>query len=137
MTRSHIKSLLITGALAALAGCSDRGGDPVNPGPGDDPVSFSADVQIIFNDRCIGCHGLAGNGNLDLRAANSYANLAGVDSFGYTGLRVVPGDPDASVLYRKLTGASGVGDRMPSDGVLPAGSIAIIGDWIAEGAMNN
>ena len=137
MIRRCIQGLLVTAALAALAGCSDRGDDPVNPGGGDDPVSFSADVQIIFNDRCIGCHGQNGNGNLDLRAGNAYANLVGVDSFGYSGMRVVPGDLDASVLYRKLTGATGVGDAMPSDGALPASTVAIIGDWIAEGAMDN
>jgi len=129
--------LLLTGALAVLTGCSDHGDDPVNPGGGDDPVSFSADIQIIFNDRCTGCHGLNGNGNLDLRAASAYTNLVGVDSFGYSGQRVVPGNPDASVLYRKLTGATGVGGVMPSDGALPASSIAIIGDWIVEGAMDN
>ena len=123
--------------LAVLVGCSDRGNDPVVPGGGDDPISFSADIQVIFNDRCTGCHGQNGNGNLDLRAANSYNNLVGVDSFGYSGQRIVAGDPDASVLYRKLTGAPGVGGVMPSDGALSAANIEIFQKWITEGAMNN
>ena len=134
---SKVRGFLVAGALVALAGCSDRGDDPVVPGGGDDPVSFSADVQVIFNNRCTGCHGQNGNGNLDLRAANAYNNLVGVDSFGYSGQRVVAGDPEASVLYRKLSGASGVGGVMPSDGALSADTIEIIQDWIAQGAMNN
>jgi hypothetical protein len=122
----------------ALAGCSDHGDDPLAPGGGGIPAtSFSADVQPIFSANCVVCHGQNGNGNLDLRAGNAYANLVGVDSFGYGGKRILAGDPDGSVLYRKVTAAVGVGSVMPPDGSLPAGSIETIRKWIVEDAPDN
>ncbi|MBE0566834.1 MAG: hypothetical protein IH621_12790, partial [Krumholzibacteria bacterium] len=123
--------------LALLpAGCSDRGADPADPGGGGPvAVSYAADVQPIWNASCVGCHG--GTAGLELAAPGSRAALVGVASTNWPGQRVVPGDPDASVLYRKLTGDGGVGDRMPQGGALDAADIETVRRWIAEGAHDN
>jgi mono/diheme cytochrome c family protein len=137
MTKTNLKVLLVVCALVILAGCSDRGEDPMAPAGGADPVSFAADVQPIFNSNCIGCHGENGNGGQDLRAASSYANLVGVDASGYVGKRVVAGSPDLSVLFLKMTGAPGAGSVMPPAGSLPTGMTDLVRQWIAEGALEN
>jgi mono/diheme cytochrome c family protein len=137
MTRIPLKILLVVVTLIFGAGCSDRGADPMDPVGGPDPVSFSADVQPIFDSNCIGCHGQNGNGGQDLRAENSYANLVGVDATGGAGKRVVADDPESSVLYLKMTGAPGVGSVMPPTGGLPAEVTDIVRQWVAEGALDN
>ncbi len=121
---------------AALGGCSDKGSDPVVPG-GPDPVSYTLDVQPIWDGNCVGCHGAGGNGGLDLRAPGSRGNLVDAASQNWGGMRVVPGEPDASVLYRKLTGDGAVGPRMPQGGALAADDIETVRRWIAEGAQDN
>lgn len=123
--------------IVVLAGCSDRGTEPTSPGGGVDPVSYAADVQPIWNANCTGCHGAGGNGGLDLRMPGSRANLVDVPSPSWPGLRVVAGEPDSSVLYLKLTGTAGVGDRMPQGGSLGADDTEIVRLWIAEGALDN
>jgi len=125
--------------LLALAGCSDDGSAPNGP---DEPepvaVSFAADVQPIFDARCVGCHGAGGNGGLDLRASATPGSLVNVAAAGYTGLRVAPGDPAASVLYLKVEGDPSTGPRMPFGGAaLSAADRALIRDWIAQGAQDN
>ncbi|RPJ44963.1 MAG: cytochrome c [Candidatus Latescibacterota bacterium] len=126
-------------ALAAGLACSDRG-DPVSPVGGDpDPlptVSYSGDIQPIWNGNCAPCHGE--NGGLSLSEAGSRANLVGVVSAGYApALRVAAGDPESSVLYRKLIGDEEFGDRMPQGGALTEAEIAVVRAWIEEGARDN
>ena len=136
MSRLRVPGFAVA-AVLLLAGCSDRGTEPGLPGGGDDPVSYTADVQPIWNANCIGCHGDGGNGGLDLRMPGSRANLVDVPSPSWPGLRVVAGEPDSSVLYLKLTGTAGVGDRMPQGGSLGADDTEIVRLWIAEGALDN
>jgi hypothetical protein len=130
------RAALLGLGLGLLAGCSDRGADPAAPGGGGpDPVSYAADVQPIWNAHCVGCHG--GTAGLFLEAPGSRANLVGAASTNWGGLRVVAGDPAASILYRKLTGDAAVGDRMPQGGTLTAGELETVRRWIAEGAADN
>ena len=134
------RRFVATAALAALAlgGCTDRGTDPVPAGGGGpEAVSFAADIQPVFNAHCVGCHGAGGNGGLDLRAGLSYGHLVGVVSPNYGIARVTAGDADASLLYRKLSGAAGVGSVMPPTGQLDAGTLDLVERWIAEGARDN
>ena len=123
--------------IVVLAGCSDRGTEPTSPGGGVDPVSYAADVQPIWNANCTGCHGAGGNAGLDLRMPDSRSNLVGMASTNWTGQRVVASEPNLSVLYRKLSGAAGVGDRMPQGGMLAPDEIETVRLWIAEGALDN
>jgi len=137
----RILPVLLSGSalvILAVAGCSDQGADPTDPGGGaPPPVSFAANIQPIFDNNCAGCHGAGGNGGLDLRPGESYANLVGTAAGGHPGLRVTAGDPDASVLYLKLTGAAGVGSVMPPAGSLGSGVTDVVWAWISEGAQDN
>jgi hypothetical protein len=96
----------------------------------------------VFTPRCSMCH-TGGGGSLpaalNLTAGNSFANLVNVGSLQSPGTaRVVPGDPAASYLIRKLEGTNIAGSRMPLGGpFLDADTLARIKSWIASGAPNN
>lgn len=97
------------------------------------PVTF-ADVQPILGARCAKCHadnGLMGPPPEGYRL-NNYANtVASVDR-----VRVVPGQPQASELWRRVRGLSQ--PSMPFDGPpwLDEAQIALIEAWIAGGARD-
>lgn len=101
-------------------------------------VSFSADIQPIFNTNgCTGCHG--SSGGLSLAAGSSYGNLVNVQALMdcTDKKRVLPGNADESVLYRRLSGST-CGDRMPKGGsAIPAASLDKVRGWINAGAPNN
>lgn len=100
-------------------------------------VSFSKDIQPIFDRNCTDCHG--GNAGLFLDEGESYANLVNVPATkGCTPeRRVEPGKPSASVLIKRLTGTT-CGTQMPKKAPpLPPEEIALIEQWILAGAPNN
>jgi hypothetical protein len=135
----------ITGALwlglvwlVTISGCSDHGTDPTKNDTVDPAtVSFAADLQPVFDLNCGTCHAAGGNGGLDLRQGVAWGNLVGAAAVGYAQQRVVPGRPDLSLLYLKLSGSVGVGDRMPLGGALPANELENVRIWIVEGARDN
>jgi hypothetical protein len=49
----------------------------------------------------------------------------------------VAGNPDMSLLYRKLTDTPPCGSRMPPTGALTTDEINRVQAWIANGAMDN
>jgi hypothetical protein len=106
-------------------------------------VSFSRDVQPIFNNNCVVCHAGAGQAGLTLEPSLSYGKLVGVPSTeSATELRVKAGSPDQSYLIAKLNGtqvqAGGSGAQMPFNGTpLSQTQINVISQWIAAGASNN
>ena len=118
----------------------------MNGDPGDgDPVSFSGRIQPIFTTACAGCHsegGLADLSGIALRltADVSYSLLVSQQSVQRPDLTlVVPGDPDSSLLFLKISSDTPpVGARMPrSAPPLSQLEIDLIRDWIDEGALNN
>ena len=118
--------------LVIVMGCSDMGSDPVSTGSEDPkkPVSFSADIDPIFAaNSCAGCHG--GSGGLVL---TSHTDLM---TGGNSGVVVISGDADNSILYKKISGDT-AGERMPLGGSkLDQELIDKIKDWINEGALDN
>ena len=103
------------------------------PGPGE-PVLFS-DVAPIFLKRCVKCHtddGLRGPPPQGLRLKTRDLILAGGER-----TVVVPGNPGASELLRRIRGQSL--PRMPFDGppFLDETQIRLISDWIAQGAPDD
>lgn len=123
----RILGLVLLSLSLLLPGCS---GDSPTDGDG---VSFSAEVQPIFDANCGACHPPAGG--LDLSPAGSYANLVSVVSTEYGVMRVQPGDPYNSVLYGKASGESFPGAMPPVN--LSAMEIETILLWIQEGALDN
>lgn len=100
------------------------------PAPGE-PVLWP-DVEPIFLKACVKCH--SDNSKLGappegLRLDSLEAVLAGGDR-----LAVLPGDPEMSEIWRRVTGLAS--PRMPFDGPpwLPDEDIRLIHDWIAQGA---
>jgi len=127
------------GLLLAVSGCGDDGIDPDGGGSGNQgTVSFAGDLQPIFDAHCLRCHGAGGSGGLDLSAAVAWNDLVGIESSNYSPRqRVVSANPDASVLYLKISGDAGTGSRMPLGRVLDPTVIEMVRVWILEGALNN
>lgn len=108
-----------------------------------EPATKLSQLQSeVFTPRCSFCHTGGSNtlpGAMNLTDGNAYANLVNVGSRQSAGsTRVVPGDPAASYLIRKLEGTNTVGSRMPLGGpFLDAETMARIKSWISSGAPNN
>ena len=101
-------------------------------------ATLSAIQEQIFTPICSHCH--PPNQGMDLRVGNAFANIVGVSSAEQPALmRVKPGDPDNSYLYRKVQGTPGItGSRMPFGGpFLSPQQLLLIHDWIVAGAPNN
>ena len=103
--------------------------------------SFVAEVSTVLARACASCHSGAGPPP-QLAADASYAALVNVPAtFSCTSeVRVKPGDPDHSVLFQRMIGAT-CGDRMPATD--PAyydratGELALVRTWIENGAPDN
>lgn len=105
------------------------------------PSRFQAKIAPLFEGKCAICH-MTGEeaGGLSLVADNVITSVVGVPASGAPGqIRVIPGAPDKSYLLMKLEGThlkhGGEGAQMPfAAPPLPAGEIAEIRQWIADGA---
>lgn len=123
-------------ALSVFAGaCTATGDSSFDWEPYIPPGADSCEVaQKVFLPYCTACH----DGfiqELDLRPS-ALGGLANMVSPGYNpALLVVPGDRDASLLFRK-SGVPGNddGDPMPPGSELPAGVLEVLGQWIDAGA---
>jgi hypothetical protein len=101
-------------------------------------------VQPIFNARCSQCHQNGQtSGSLDLSVGSAYLDLTIPSSGCNTAIMLVqPGDPQNSMLWRKLANAPDkCGDPMPRNTAgLKSVNLAefeTIERWISEGAQNN
>ncbi len=136
--------------LLTLTGCDEQLSDVTGPTPNLTP-SFASIQKEIFSttdssgrQACTNCHvaggAAAGTGLFLNDRTTAYNLLVGQTArFGRQTL-VVPGDPDASYLIKKLEGAAGItGARMPFTGgpYLTQGQLLVIRRWILEGAANN
>lgn len=89
-------------------------------------VDFARDVQPIFRQNCVGCHGPTKQNNglrVDRRSSVLKPGLR----------RVVPGSSENSFLYHRLAG-SDFGLQMPPTGALRPEQVQIIKAWIEQGA---
>lgn len=92
--------------------------------------TYERDVVPILRTYCAGCHNDA-----DTEGDLSVERFASLRKGGAeSGDPVVPGDPDASVMLRRI--ASTAGDHMPpADEPQPsAAEVALLSAWIAAGA---
>ena len=135
MRSLYASAYLVPEEIAARNGADDALGafDPAL----NEYVTVGADLQPVLTDQCVTCHGDFGNGGLDMRVGVSRSNLVGVTSSNYGIVRVVPGDPGASLLMRKLSGAAGVGSEMPPGQALADSTLAMFRSWIEAGAPDN
>ena len=139
------KVLLVTAIF--FVGCGKLKELPTEPGPGSgdpiDPTATFTRVQSeIFTPTCaqLGCHDRLGRqSDQQLQAGLAYAQVVNHASVEMPQLmRVAPGDPANSYLYRKIAGAGITGDRMPQGGpYLNDTQIRLVRDWIRRGAPND
>ncbi len=96
-------------------------------------VDFNAEVRPIINKKCITCHGgvkRSGGFSLLFRTDALSENESGK-------LAIVPGDPHASEMIRRIMISDPTDDeRMPPEGEpLSEEEIAILTSWIDQGAQ--
>ena len=116
----NILKFLFTGMCMAtllLSSCEKVVYPPIEKPEG---VSYSADVQTIWDAKCVSCHG--GGISPDLRAEVSYGELI---NEGY----VDTDNPSESKLMQKLYGSHDARATETEKQTILA--------WIEEGAMNN
>jgi hypothetical protein len=106
--------------IFAMASCKYSTIVPDVPNP-DVPVSYSAEIQPIFDQNCVKCH-KTGSTMPDLTAANSYKSL--MDN-----QMVIAGDAANSILYTEVIGGM--------QAYCDATSAGKIKNWINQGAKNN
>jgi len=107
---------------------------------GPSSIGFGIIQQIFVDDECRSCH--APGADLDLSPGVAWTNLvnhAAPPAEACGGTLVVPGDPDASYLYQKVSSKKPcAGAQMPlgefASNPLPDCVVALVRDWIASGA---
>ncbi len=134
--------------MVALAGCQGTigggSGDDRPPVPTEDmgPPGFAecgeAGAAILFFERtCAGCH--QGSRYPDL-SREGLVRLPDMESRIIPGEPLlVPGDPEASFLYRKMAHTQGDegGANMPLGRASPVSELAMIEAWITSGASTD
>ncbi len=124
----NILFILLLVAVTAIS-CENDAGPLILELP-TGPVSFSQDIQPIFDINCIGCHDEF-HQQLNLKTCCSYEELW---SSGPGAPYVNLDNPSQSKLYRHLTGDLAL---MPPFAPLPEYEISLILQWITEGALEN
>ncbi len=137
-----LAGVLVLGACGAGSGEGlDQNGQPLAPGGGSGGLEPTlASIQAnVFTPSCAipGCHG-GGSAQFGLRLDPGFSagNLINVASPRAANLiRVIPGNPNSSLLIHKLEGTQSLGDRMPQFGpYLPQATVDVIRLWIQNGA---
>jgi hypothetical protein len=93
-----------------------------------DVVSYSKDIQPLWDQDCVSCH-KTGTTPPDLSAANSYLALTKNNKY------VVPGNAASSVLHKSLMWDGAV--PMPLLVKWSESKIVLVDKWINDGALNN
>ena len=93
--------------------------------------SFSRDIQPILQKKCQGCHQPA-----SMMSGLDLTTFEGFSKGGKRGPAFVTERPDDSVVVQYLTAA--LQPRMPfGEPALPAAEIALVREWIRDGAKND
>ena len=123
---------LVASALTLLAALVLRAAPAQTPAAGAPaaPVDFARDVQPLLEKHCYECHGTKKvKGRLRLH------HPAFIAKGGESGAVIVAGDPEHSLLMRRVLGLDG-DDRMPLDeDPLSDAELATLRGWIAAGAV--
>jgi hypothetical protein len=88
-----------------------------------DELSFSEQIEPIFDSKCSGCH--PNSGGLDLSTGNAYSSLKASDKY------INLNDPASSLIYT-LPHPDGSHYRKYS-----SQDAALVLKWIEDGALNN
>jgi uncharacterized membrane protein len=114
-------------ATAPLAAHGTNGAEGGQAPAGD--VEFARDVMPILEKTCVECHGPD-----KVKARLRMDSVAGLQKGGKSGALLKPGDPDNSLMMRRVLGLDGE-DQMPLDkDPLTEAQIDTLRRWIAAGA---
>ena len=104
---------------------------------GEPAVSFSQDVQPIFNQHCIQCHEAGGQG--EVASGLNLTSYEDVMKGTNAGPMVIAGDVEGSNLLVLMEGRADPSIRMPhgQNEPVPKKDIQTIRSWIGQGAKNN
>lgn len=100
--------------------------------------SLTDEIEPIFTASCalVNCHVGDGAGGLNLEPGRAFDELINVHSAQVDGLLVVPGAPEQSYLFEKVSNDTPrQGDRMPIGNALDPLDVEAIRQWIAGGAL--
>lgn len=104
------------------------------------PVSYSNDLEDLVVKRCGDCHSTKEpKANLVLIAGEGFGNMVEKPSVQVPeAVLVVPGDVDASYMWKKLMGETEIGKGMPrtlfGSKRLPEDELELFRKWIEDGA---
>lgn len=121
--------LLIVTVLLTGQACSDLNS-------GQELVDYNFDVRPILSDKCFKCHGPDANQRkADLRLDTESGAYAALKDDA-TQFVIVPGEPEQSVLYHRITTTDTLDIMPPPDANLDltAEEIALLKKWIEQGA---
>jgi hypothetical protein len=113
--------LLLGIILITISACEYKYIDPIEVDLPDGPVSFSEQVEPIFQEKCITCHSSTNPVLTTGNAFNSLSNGGYIDTT----------DPESSDLYLKVLGGHPGGNALSSE------ELGLILKWITDGAKNN
>ena len=104
---------------------------------GEPAVSFSQEVQPIFNQHCIQCHEPGGRG--EVASGLNLTSYENVMKGANAGPMVIAGDVEGSNLLVLMEGRADPSIRMPhgQNEPVPKKDIQTIRSWIGQGAKNN
>jgi len=120
--RKYVNVIILVAGLITLFSCQYEKIMIDAPDP-TVPVSYSGDLQPIWDKGCVGCHGV-GATPPDLTPANSYNALF---AEGYVDTIT----PDISIIYTCMIS----GGSMAS--FTNANEAGLVLNWITQGAKNN
>ena len=115
--------LIILGfVLIAITSCEYKFMDTVKIELPDGPISFSGQIEPIFEKKCVACHA---SRNPLLSTGSAFNSLT-------DGNYINVADPESSTLIKKvMTGHPGGSNTLTNE------EIGIILRWITDGAENN
>ena len=127
----------IAGLAAGIISCHSPNSKSVASEDIPDVVSYNFNIRPILSDKCFKCHGPDANKRkADLRLDLPEAAFAALKDEP-SAHAIVPGDPEASELYRRITSPDS-DQLMPTPGShlkrLSPFEVALIKKWIKQGA---
>lgn len=90
---------------------------------------YERDIAPILRTHCAGCHNDA-----DREGEFSVETFAGLRQGGDKGVTLKPGDPGASLLLKLIEGRAKPSMPPQDEPRVPAAEVALLRQWIAEGA---
>jgi len=133
--------IVISIVLVGVFSCTKQQG-PIEPVIEIASVSYTDDIQPIFDTFCISCHNATSEesfGELNLASDQSYDELVNTVAVYDTSVkRVLPNNHIKSLLWQKINDSGMYGDNMPWYAEnLSQHNQDLIKTWINEGALNN